>query len=373
MAHTIQIDVIDKSIPIGNNREIAVIHQPNPCYGYAATAKEIRDLIQMPIYFIYEAGTQNIINGRNFYTYFPEEQPGGGGGGVTPQTVQSMIDASIDSTISDTSTKAIQNKVIKQYVDDNVEGKVDKVEGKGLSTNDYTTVEKTKLEDLADIQSIGDGLSLDNGELSAAGGSGGTEYVAGQGIMFTPAGFNPDPAYYFTSKVECDINGRTFTKYNEEPAVAFVITNSSGYTGPVYVGRTEDSVKYTQSWDYTVSNPDGSFEYQGYTWYYSHLGYFMPGSYTDALGNLQKFTTYQPSEAQTIDVCKAMIDLARAVPSDDKAVSAKLGEGLSFDDNDAIKVEGLSELITKTQQNENNISLLQQQVGYANTELEGVL
>lgn len=81
MAHTILIDVIDKSIPVGNDREIAVIHQPNPCHGYAATAKEIRDLIQMPIYFIYEAGTQNIINGRNFYTYFPEEQPGGGGGG----------------------------------------------------------------------------------------------------------------------------------------------------------------------------------------------------------------------------------------------------------------------------------------------------
>ena len=372
MAHTILIDVIDKSIPIGNNREIAVIHQPNPCHGYAATAKEIRDLIQMPIYFIYESGTSNIINGRNFYTYFPEEQPGGGGGGggVTPEQVAAMIANSIDATVSATSTNAVQNKVIKQYVDDSVEDKVDKVEGKGLSTNDYTTSEKTKLEDLADIQSIGEGLSLDNGELSASSESG-TEYVAGRGIVLEQAGF--DPAYYFTSKVECDIDGRTFTKYNEEPAVAFVITNSSGYTGPVYVGLTEDSAKYSQSWDHSVSNPDGSFEYQGYTWYYSHLGYFMPGSYEDALGNLQKFTTYQPSEDQIIDVCKTMIDLARAVPSDDKAISAKLGEGLSFDDNNAIKVEGLPELAAKVQQNENNISSLQQQVGYANTELEGVL
>ena len=373
MAHTIQIDVIDKSIPIGNDREIAVIHQPNPCYGYAATAKEIRDLIQMPNYFIYEAGTQNIINGRNFYTYFPEEQPGGGGGGgggVTPEQVAAMIANSIDATVSATSKNAVQNKVIKQYVDDSVEDKVDKVEGKGLSTNDYTTSEKTKLEDLADIQSIGEGLSLDNGELSASN-EGGTEYVAGRGITFEQAGYNP--AYYFTSKVECDIDGRTFTKYNEEPAVAFVITNSSGYTGPVYVGRTADSAKYTQSWDHSVSNPDGSFEYRGYTWYYSHLGYFMPGSYEDALGNLKKFTTYQPSDSQIIDVCKTMIDLARAVPSDDKAISAKLGEGLSFDDNDAIKVEGLSELITKTQQNENNILLLQEQVGYTISELEGVL
>lgn len=95
MAHTILIDVIDKSIPIGNDREIAVIHQPNPCHGYAATAKEIRDLIQMPIYFIYESGTSNIINGRNFYEYFPEEQPGGGGGGggdTSRYTVTKVVD-----------------------------------------------------------------------------------------------------------------------------------------------------------------------------------------------------------------------------------------------------------------------------------------
>ena len=98
MAHTILIDVIDKSIPIGNDREIAVIHQPNPCHGYAATAKEIRDLIQMPNYFIYESGTSNIINGRNFYTYFPEEQPGGGGGGgggdISRYTVEKVTDGS---------------------------------------------------------------------------------------------------------------------------------------------------------------------------------------------------------------------------------------------------------------------------------------
>ena len=55
-------------------------------------------------------------------------------------------------------------------------GKVDKETGKGLSTNDFTTAEKTKLDDLAEIKSIGTGLNLDdNGELTATGGgSGGT-------------------------------------------------------------------------------------------------------------------------------------------------------------------------------------------------------
>ncbi len=47
--------------------------------------------------------------------------------------------------------------------------------GKGLSTNDFTTSEKTKLDDLAEIKSIGTGLTLDSetGELTATGGGGG--------------------------------------------------------------------------------------------------------------------------------------------------------------------------------------------------------
>lgn len=61
-------------------------------------------------------------------------------------------------------------------------GKVDKVEGKGLSTNDFTTAEKTKLaslekytlpeasaETLGGVK-VGAGLSISGGVLSATGG-----------------------------------------------------------------------------------------------------------------------------------------------------------------------------------------------------------
>ncbi len=41
-----------------------------------------------------------------------------------------------------------QDAATKAYVDDVSDGKVDKVEGKGLSTEDFTTAEKTKLDDL---------------------------------------------------------------------------------------------------------------------------------------------------------------------------------------------------------------------------------
>ncbi len=61
-------------------------------------------------------------------------------------------------------------------------GKVDKVEGKGLSTNDFTTAEKSKLEGLenytlpaasADVLGgvkVGAGLAVNQGVLSATGG-----------------------------------------------------------------------------------------------------------------------------------------------------------------------------------------------------------
>lgn len=51
--------------------------------------------------------------------------------------------------------------------------KVDKVDGKGLSTNDYTNTDKAKLNGLANIKTIGDNLTLDEqGKLSAKVASG---------------------------------------------------------------------------------------------------------------------------------------------------------------------------------------------------------
>ena len=47
----------------------------------------------------------------------------------------------VDDALSASSENAVQNKVITGALD----SKVDKVDGKGLSTNDYTTAEKTKL------------------------------------------------------------------------------------------------------------------------------------------------------------------------------------------------------------------------------------
>lgn len=55
------------------------------------------------------------------------------------------IEIDVDSALSSASENPVQNKVIKTALDN----KVDEVNGKGLSTNDYTTAEKNKLEGIA--------------------------------------------------------------------------------------------------------------------------------------------------------------------------------------------------------------------------------
>lgn len=71
---------------------------------------------------------------------------------------------------------------IKTYIANLLKSKVDKVDGKGLSTNDYTTAEREKLAGLNNYTlptastntlggvKVGSGLAINNGVLSATGG-----------------------------------------------------------------------------------------------------------------------------------------------------------------------------------------------------------
>ena len=67
---------------------------------------------------------------------------------VTDTTSDAFIKnkPTIDTTISATSTNAVQNKAVTIELNK----KVNAVSGKGLSTNDYTTAEKTKLSGIAE-------------------------------------------------------------------------------------------------------------------------------------------------------------------------------------------------------------------------------
>jgi hypothetical protein len=131
---TISIDVINMTIPIGNHKMIPIINQPNPCYGYEIDEDKLFMLIQLSNYKITESGTNIVIDGNNFYDYFPKG--GGGSGGVTPEQVNEMIEEHIDSSIDDTSTNAIQNAVITNFVNSSIES----------STADFKGTFQTKAE-----------------------------------------------------------------------------------------------------------------------------------------------------------------------------------------------------------------------------------
>lgn len=196
---------------------------------------------------------------------------------------------------------------------------------------------------------VGDGLEIDEeGVLSAPGGK---TYVAGDGITITDStSFElsedtvTNTEYFFDTQVTSNVSGRTFTKYNTEPALGAVVYASS-YTQPYFVGLTADSVKYGTDYDSHIwPNPDHpSFEYKGVTWYYSGNAYGMPGDRTDSLGHMQKLPGSYPAstEADLQNIAKAIIDAADIITDPTKIISAKIGEGLSFDANDAIQNEGL--------------------------------
>jgi len=197
---------------------------------------------------------------------------------------------------------------------------------------------------------VGTGLEIDEeGVLSASGSK---TYVAGDGIVITDnASFElsedtvRNTEYFFDTRVTSNVLGRTFTKYNAEPALGAVVYFSSGYTQPYFVGLTADSVKYGTDWDSQIlPNPDHpTFEYKGVTWYYSGGQYAMRGDGTDTSGHIQKIPGSYPAstEADLQNIARAIIDAAGIITDPTKIISAKLGSGLSFDSNDAIQNEGL--------------------------------
>ena len=70
--------------------------------------------------------------------------------------------------------------------------------------------------------------------------------------------------------------GRTYYKENSELAYAALVYSTASYTGPLLVGTTATSVEYNWGSD-TVVKSQGSFEYNGKTYYYSEGTGYMRG------------------------------------------------------------------------------------------------
>lgn len=101
-------------------------------------------------------------------------------GFITSKDVPAAI--TIDTSLSSSSTNPVQNKVINTALGT----KVDKVSGKGLSTNDYTTTEKNKL---AGIEAKANNYSLPAADSETLGGVMiGSEVQIGSDGAFKPVG-----------------------------------------------------------------------------------------------------------------------------------------------------------------------------------------
>ncbi len=110
---------------------------------------------------------------------------------INGQSIKGSGNITPDSSLSSSSTNPVQNKVIKDALD----SKVDKVSGKGLSTNDFTTTLKNKLSALPVISISGNTLTIDGQQFTLTPAGGGGEDVLDECVYygFIPAsvtGFN---------------------------------------------------------------------------------------------------------------------------------------------------------------------------------------
>ena len=194
---------------------------------------------------------------------------------------------------------------------------------------------------------VGDGLSIAaDGTLSATGGE---TYEAGNGIEITEVTHEDEfrvqnQEYFFDTRgLTCGLNARVWTTVNDgDILAAMCIHNNGGNQVPLFVGLTEDSVKVSQNYDSNILGPNGSFDYRGKTWYFT-ADYALSGTDgQDTQNHIQTLpTTYSFSSTPSnfVPAAKDLIDLAVLLPDTlHPTISAKIGNGLRFDSNDAIEV-----------------------------------
>lgn len=98
------------------------------------------------------SGDPNTQDGRAVYLCFDA-------GNVKRMVMQEDLQKDIEAAVGDIKD-TVTKEAIKKVKEDALDSKVDKVTGKGLSTNDYTTEEKNKLAGIKDFTGAN---SMNNG------------------------------------------------------------------------------------------------------------------------------------------------------------------------------------------------------------------
>ena len=153
----------------------------------------------------------------------------------------------IDSSLSSTSTNPVQNKVINTALNN----KVDKVSGKQLSTNDYTTTEKNKLAGIASGAEVNQNayanIKVGSTTIAADAKSDTLELVAGTNVTLTPDTTNDkvtitakDTTYSAATQSTAGLMSAT-----DKKKLDGIASNANKYTHPSYTSRTSGLYKVT--------------------------------------------------------------------------------------------------------------------------------
>lgn len=167
----------------------------------------------------------------------------------------------VDTALSTTSTNPVQNKVINTALGN----KVDKVSGKGLSTNDFTTTLKNKLDNIAEGATANTGtitgVTAGNGLTGGAtSGSASLAVGAGTGINVTAdavsAKLRSTTALTYDSAAATTTSGRIYPVAVDKSGYLAVNVPWTGdsYTLPVATSSTLGGVKTGYTTDTTNKN-----------------------------------------------------------------------------------------------------------------------
>lgn len=149
----------------------------------------------------------------------------------------SVINQNMD--IIDTNLKSLSDKIIEA-----IGNKVDKVDGKGLSTNDYTNEEKTKLDGIATgaevNQNAFSNVVVGNTTISADGKTDTLTLTAGSNITLTPDATNDKITIVATDTTyeEATTEDSGLMSSDDKTKLDGIDEGANAYTHPSYTART---------------------------------------------------------------------------------------------------------------------------------------
>ncbi len=121
-----------------------------------------------------------------------------------------------------------------------------------------------------------------------------TTYYARWSVnQYTVKFYNNDNYTIGANQLIIQLSGRNYYKKYEDPCLAAYLYSTGGYTGPVLVGVTPESVTYYTDYDRSIVLAySGTFVQDGVTYYYSNTGLWMGGdvSSTSGISGIVKYS-----------------------------------------------------------------------------------